>query len=76
MLDVNLSNALVYEWFVRPLSLELLTYDLGIVWYAVYDSLLMARFLATGCNITAQIYDTKSGQKVWCVQKAFSSITN
>lgn len=26
------------------------------------------KFLATGCNRTAQIYDTKSGAKVWCVE--------
>lgn len=25
------------------------------------------KYLATGCNRTAQIYDTKTGQKTWCV---------
>jgi len=25
------------------------------------------KFLATGCNRTAQIYDTKTGQKTWLV---------
>lgn len=25
------------------------------------------KYLATGCNRTAQIYDTKTGAKTWCV---------
>jgi WD40 repeat protein len=32
------------------------------------------KYLATGCNRTAQIYDTKTGQKTWCVfPSSFSS---
>src|ERR1700722_1457691 len=27
------------------------------------------KFLATGCNRTAQIYDTKTGAKTWCVSR-------
>ena len=30
------------------------------------------KYLATGCNRTAQIYDTKTGQKIWCVVSFFS----
>lgn len=28
---------------------------------------LDGKFLATGCNRTAQIYDVKTGQKIWCL---------
>ncbi len=30
------------------------------------------KFLATGCNRTAQIYDAKTGVKTWCVLSDFS----
>lgn len=30
------------------------------------------KYLATGCNRTAQIYDTKTGRKTWCVSAFLS----
>jgi glucose repression regulatory protein TUP1 len=74
VLDVNLVHTLMHERCFVNLMLfrihakRILSYS-SVVCCVRFSS--DGKFLATGCNRTAQIYDTKTGVKTWCVHAFF-----
>jgi glucose repression regulatory protein TUP1 len=73
-LDVNLVHTLAHE---RCVSLQPPTFTRApLMPFYRLDSVVCCvkfsfdgKFLATGCNRTAQIYDTTTGQKTWSVRQ-------
>jgi general transcriptional corepressor TUP1 len=70
VLDVTLAHTLMHERCVRVLSRE--WPGMIKLFSSVSDSVVCCvrfsadgKYLATGCNRTTQIYDTKTGQKTW-----------
>ena len=67
VLDVSLVHTLMHERYVTGAMCDYHSANGG--WSVVCCVRFSAdgKFLATGCNRTAQIYDTKTGAKTWYV---------
>ena len=62
-LDVQLVHTLNHETYVLEIPWHCLRLTRSVVCCVKFTN--DGRFLATGCNRTAQIYDVKDGRKVW-----------
>ena len=67
VLDVGLVHTLMHERYVTSAMCDYHSANTG--WSVVYCVRFSAdgKFLATGCNRMAQIYDTKTDAKMWYV---------
>jgi WD40 repeat protein len=70
VLDVSLVHTLMHERYVFVCEFDGLfeAYHLACSVVCCVRFSADGKFLATGCNRTAQIYDTKTGTKTWYVK--------
>ena len=64
-LDVQLKHDLMHDRYVPSmfLTVEIFNIVCSVVCSVKFSP--DGKYLATGCNRTAQIYDTKTGAKTW-----------
>ena len=74
VLDVSLVHTLMHERCIFSFVFSLAGRIVADIPFFFCDSVVCCvrfsadgKFLATGCNRTAQIYDTKTGLKIWLV---------
>ncbi|KAL5495939.1 TUP1_1 [Sanghuangporus weigelae] len=65
VLDVNLTNTLNHESYALYLLMKCRYADRVCSFVGCVRFSADGKYLATGCNRAAQIYDTKTGQKIW-----------
>jgi general transcriptional corepressor TUP1 len=73
VLDVNLVHTLHHERYEGPGFLVLLSLTSASRGNSVVCCVKFSadgKYLATGCNRAAQIFDAKSGAKTWCVHSS------
>jgi glucose repression regulatory protein TUP1 len=65
VLDVQLMHNLMHDRYVPSMFLTVETFNIVCSVVCSVRFSPDGQYLATGCNRTAQIYDTKTGAKTW-----------